>query len=59
MEIFDLLDNPTARATGASHVTDIEEASRFVLESTKVYGKRLCGSTTRNSGSSSPTDTAP
>jgi hypothetical protein len=28
-------------ATGASHVTDIEEASRFVLESAKAYGKRL------------------
>ena len=29
-------------ATGASHVTDIEEASRFVLESAKAYGKGLC-----------------
>jgi len=29
-------------ATGVSHVTDIEEASRFVLESAKAYGKGLC-----------------
>jgi hypothetical protein len=29
-------------ATGASHVTDIEEASRFVLETAKAYGKGLC-----------------
>ena len=29
-------------ATGASHVIDIEEASRFVLESAKAYGKGLC-----------------
>ena len=29
-------------ATGASQVTDIEEASRFVLESAKAYGKGLC-----------------
>jgi hypothetical protein len=29
-------------ATGASHVTDIEEAARFVLEVAKVYGKGLC-----------------
>jgi hypothetical protein len=29
-------------ATGASHATDIEEASRFVLETAKVYGKGLC-----------------
>ena len=29
-------------ATGASHVTDIEEASRFVLETAKTYGKGLC-----------------
>ena len=29
-------------ATGASHVTDIEEASRFVLEVAKAYGKDLC-----------------
>jgi len=29
-------------ATGASHVTDIEEASRFVLETAKAFGKGLC-----------------
>jgi hypothetical protein len=29
-------------ATGASHVTDIEEAARFVLEVAKAYGKVLC-----------------
>ncbi len=29
-------------ATGASHVTDIEEASRFVLETAKAYGRGLC-----------------
>jgi hypothetical protein len=29
-------------ATGASHATDIEEASRFVLETAKAYGKGLC-----------------
>ena len=29
-------------ATGASHVTDIEEASHFVLESAKAFGKGLC-----------------
>jgi len=29
-------------ATGASHVTDIEEASRFVLEVAKAHGKGLC-----------------
>jgi len=29
-------------ATGASHVTDIEEAARFVLEVAKAYGKGLC-----------------
>jgi hypothetical protein len=29
-------------ATGASHVTDIEETSRFVLETAKAYGKGLC-----------------
>jgi hypothetical protein len=29
-------------ATGASHVTDIEEASRFVLETAKAYGKGRC-----------------
>ena len=29
-------------ATGASHVIDIEEAARFVLEVAKAYGKGLC-----------------
>ncbi len=29
-------------ATGASHVTDIEEAASFVLEVAKAYGKGLC-----------------
>ncbi|HUS77578.1 MAG TPA: DUF1177 domain-containing protein [Patescibacteria group bacterium] len=29
-------------ATGASHVIDIEEASRFVLEVAKAYGKGVC-----------------
>jgi len=29
-------------ATGASHVTDIEEAARFVLEVAKAYGRGLC-----------------
>jgi hypothetical protein len=29
-------------ATGASHVTDIEEAARFVLEVAKAFGKGLC-----------------
>jgi hypothetical protein len=29
-------------ATGASHVTDIEEASRFVMEAAKAFGKELC-----------------
>lgn len=29
-------------ATGASQVTDIEEAARFVLEVAKAYGKNLC-----------------
>ncbi len=29
-------------ATGASHVTDIEEASQFVLEVAKAFGKGLC-----------------
>ena len=29
-------------ATGASHVTDIEEAARFVLEVAKAYGRELC-----------------
>jgi hypothetical protein len=29
-------------ATGASHVTDIEEASRFVMEAAKAFGKGLC-----------------
>jgi hypothetical protein len=29
-------------ATGASHVTDIEEASRFVLETAKAFGKGHC-----------------
>jgi len=29
-------------ATGASHVTDIEEAARFVLEVAKAYGRDLC-----------------
>jgi len=29
-------------ATGASHVTDIEEAARFVLETAKAFGKGLC-----------------
>lgn len=29
-------------ATGASHVTDIEEAARFVLEVAKTFGKGLC-----------------
>jgi hypothetical protein len=29
-------------ATGASQVTDIEEASRFVLETAKAYGKGIC-----------------
>ena len=29
-------------ATGASHVTDIEEASRFVLEVAKAYGRGFC-----------------
>ncbi len=29
-------------ATGASHVSDIEEAARFVLEVAKAYGKGLC-----------------
>jgi hypothetical protein len=29
-------------ATGASHVTDIEEAASFVLEAAKAYGKGLC-----------------
>lgn len=29
-------------ATGASHVTDIEEASRFVMEVAKAFGKGLC-----------------
>jgi hypothetical protein len=30
-------------ATGASQITDIEEASRFVLEVAKAFGKELCG----------------
>ena len=29
-------------ATGASHVIDIEEAARFVLEVAKAYGRDLC-----------------
>jgi len=29
-------------ATGASHVMDIEEAARFVLEVAKAFGKGLC-----------------
>ena len=29
-------------ATGASHVTDVEEAGRFVLEVAKSFGKGLC-----------------
>jgi len=29
-------------ATGASHVTDIEEASRFVMEAAKAFGKGMC-----------------
>ena len=29
-------------ATGASHVTDIEEASRFIMEAAKAFGKGLC-----------------
>ena len=29
-------------ATGASHVADIEEAARFVLEVPKAYGRGLC-----------------
>lgn len=29
-------------ATGASHVADIEEAARFVLEVAKAYGRGLC-----------------
>jgi len=29
-------------ATGASHVTDIEEAARFCLEVAKAFGKGLC-----------------
>jgi len=29
-------------STGASHVIDIEEAARFVLEVAKAFGKRLC-----------------
>ncbi|MCW3991092.1 MAG: DUF1177 domain-containing protein [Candidatus Bathyarchaeota archaeon] len=29
-------------ATGASHVIDMEEAARFVLEVAKAYGKGLC-----------------
>jgi hypothetical protein len=29
-------------ATGASHVTDIEEAAQFVLEVAKAYGKGVC-----------------
>jgi hypothetical protein len=29
-------------ATGASHVTDVEMAARFVLEVAKAYGKGLC-----------------
>jgi hypothetical protein len=29
-------------ATGASHVTDIEEAARFVLEVAQAHGKGLC-----------------
>jgi hypothetical protein len=29
-------------ATGASHVTDIEEAARFCLEVAKAFGKALC-----------------
>jgi hypothetical protein len=29
-------------ATGASHVTDIEEAARYILEVAKAFGKGLC-----------------
>lgn len=29
-------------ATGASHITDMEEAARFVLEVAKAYGRGLC-----------------
>ena len=56
MEIYELLDSPTVTgedvaittetpvpgcATGASHIIDIEEASRIVLETAKAYGKGL------------------
>lgn len=29
-------------ATGASHITDLEEAARFVLEAAKAYGRKQC-----------------
>ena len=29
-------------ATGASHVTDLEEAGRFMLETAKAFGKGTC-----------------
>ncbi len=29
-------------ATGASHITDLEEAARFVLETAKAYGRKQC-----------------
>lgn len=29
-------------ATGASHISDLEEAARFVLEAAKAYGRKQC-----------------
>ena len=29
-------------ATGASHITDLEEAARFMLEAAKAYGRGEC-----------------
>ena len=29
-------------ATGATHITDLEEAGRFVLETAKAYGRGQC-----------------
>lgn len=29
-------------ATGATHITDLEEAGRFVLETAKAYGRKQC-----------------
>lgn len=29
-------------ATGASHITDLEEVARFVLETAKAYGRKQC-----------------